>query len=48
MLTVIDKYTKQIRLITRKTTFSALDWAKHLLVFWMTADWGILIVIIFN
>ena len=46
VLTIIDKYTKQISLIPGKTTWAAMDWVKALLRFLMLADWGFLIVII--
>lgn len=46
VLTVTDKYTKQIGLIPGKTTYTAMDWGKCLLVFWMTTDWGIPLVMI--
>ena len=46
VLTVTNKYTKQIRLIPGKTTWTVMDWARALLKFLMSADWGFPMVII--
>ena len=46
VLTITNKYTKQIGLIPGKMTWSAMDWAKALLKFFMSVDWGFPLVII--
>lgn len=40
VLTITDKYTKQISLVSDKTTCTAMYWAKALLKFLMSADWA--------
>ena len=46
VLTITDKYTKQIRLIPGKMTWSVMDWVKVLLKFFISTDWGFPLVII--